>query len=438
MKRYITAFLTIILCANGYVRAQENTSLGEMLRKGLENNYSVRIVRNNQEISDNNVTLGNAGFLPTVSVSGGYTGSHDHMRYTPVDGDEYTNNAFNNTVNLGLNVNWTLFNGFQVQTNYKRLQELQELGEINTRMAIEDFIADFSAQYYNLIRQQLRLNNYAYNLQLSRERVDIQTSREAVGVSSKLDYLQALVDYNADSSQYMYQIQTIRDIQINIRELLADMNYTVPVNVTDTLIAINKGLVFDELRQQTLMSNAVLMASDKDIELAKLDLDVLRARNYPSVNLGTGYGYTFNRYGSGTNRQRNNLGFNIGATVGITIFDGNRHRLQKNARISIETAKIRREQAEASVMADLTSLWMAYQDYLHIVEMERQNLVSAKRNFQGATDKNMEGTISGIEMREAQTNLLNAEDRLLTALYNTKLCEISLHQLSGSIVGYAE
>jgi len=46
------------------------------------------------------------------------------------------------------------------------------------------------------------------------------------------------------------------------------------------------------------------------------------------------------------------------------------------------------------------------------------------------------GDLSGLELREAQNSLLEAEQRLLTAQYNTKLCEISLLQISGKIEEY--
>jgi outer membrane protein TolC len=39
-------------------------------------------------------------------------------------------------------------------------------------------------------------------------------------------------------------------------------------------------------------------------------------------------------------------------------------------------------------------------------------------------------------LREAQNSLLNAEERLLQAQFNTKLCEISLLQISGQISLY--
>ena len=47
-------------------------------------------------------------------------------------------------------------------------------------------------------------------------------------------------------------------------------------------------------------------------------------------------------------------------------------------------------------------------------------------------------SIYSIEMREAQKSLLDAEERILTAQYNTKLCEISLQQISGNVMVYLE
>ena len=70
--------------------------------------------------------------------------------------------------------------------------------------------------------------------------------------------------------------------------------------------------------------------------------------------------------------------------------------------------------------------------------MERQNQVAARENQQKAKERYLLGDLSGIEMREAQKSLLDAEERILSAEYNTKVCEISLLQLSGRITKYLE
>ena len=78
----------------------------------------------------------------------------------------------------------------------------------------------------------------------------------------------------------------------------------------------------------------------------------------------------------------------------------------------------------------------AYKNNLEVVKLEQQNLIAAKENYEIAMERYLLGDLPGIEMREAQKSLLDAEERILTAEYNTKLCEISLMQISGNILEY--
>ncbi len=417
--------------------AQSGTTLQECLRIGLERNYAVRIVRNNEAISDNNVTLANAGYLPTVGVSAGYTGYLNETRTTDREGElAKLHSDYSQTVNAGVNVSWDLFDGFRVQTNYQRLQELQAMGEINTRITIEDFIAELTAEYYNYIRHQIRLQNYRDAVQLSKERIRIVEARYMIGVFSRLDLLQARVDFNADSSQYMTQQELVHFSRIRLNELMAMPEVNAELPLSDSAIFIDTGLDWYELRNQTLSYNSLLLYYDKNTVLAELDLKTLQSRNYPYVTFGTGYGYTWNRYDTGATLKRHNLGLNAGLTVGMTLFDGNRKREQRNARIEIENARIRREEVEKSIIADLSNFWHAYVNNLQILQLEQDNLIAAKENYEIAMERYLLGDLSGIEMREAQQSLLDAEERILSARYNTKLCEISLKQISGNVLDY--
>ena len=180
MKR----FLLLICIAFTVVpaEAQRVFSLDDCIQTGLERNYSIRIIRNEQQISDNNATPGNAGYLPTVDLSSGFSGTLNNNNNKLSDGTtEKTNGIHNETADIGLNVNWTVFDGLGIQATYEKLKELQNLGELNTRMTIEDFVADLSSEYYNLIRQKIRLRNLRSTLELSRERLRIVEERYYIG-----------------------------------------------------------------------------------------------------------------------------------------------------------------------------------------------------------------------------------------------------------------
>ena len=76
MKRIVLIFIATACTALGlYAQPAPTYTLKSCLEQGLLNNYSLRIVRNEEQVSKNNATLGNAGYLPTLGLSAGYKGS---------------------------------------------------------------------------------------------------------------------------------------------------------------------------------------------------------------------------------------------------------------------------------------------------------------------------------------------------------------------------
>lgn len=433
MRRII---FTIAAVAAALTHAGAQTyTLEKCIETGLENNYSLRITRNKELISHNNATLANAGYLPTLDLAAGYDAqlgsNNSELRET---GDiQKTRNVFDQGVSAGIDLNWTIFDGFNISTNYKQLKELERMGETNTRIAIEDFIAAIAAEYYNFLQQKLRLGNFYNAVQLSKERLRIVEERYNIGTFSRLDYQQAKVDFNADSAQYMKQQEIVLTSRIMLNEMMAiDQVYT-PIETSETDISINDSLDFNDLWHCTLGNNASLLLAGQNSNIAKLDYKKVLSRNYPYVKFRAGYDYGFNQYGNNTIVRRNSWGGNAGVSIGFNLWNGNRRREMRNAKIEMENVKLMRDQLELSLKADLGNLWQSYQNNLQLLSLEKANVVTARENHEIAKERYMLGTISGIEMREAQQSLLDAEERLLSAEYDTKLCEISLMQISGKI-----
>ncbi|MDR2882808.1 MAG: TolC family protein, partial [Alistipes sp.] len=409
-------------------------SLDECLSIGLERNYSVRIARGEQRIAENNAAWGNAGFLPTVGLTSGYNASLDATRTAPREGAVTTESGvLAGGFSTGLDVSWTIFNGMSVQTNWRRLRELEAMGELAARITIEDFVASLTAEYYNYIQQTIRLRNYRYAATLSSERLRIAEARYLLGNGSRPELLQARVDHNADSSLYITQKERIATARIRLNEIMAADEIDREFAVRDSIIAIDEGLQLGELHDRMLTSSAELARAARSATVAGLDAKMVASRAYPFLRLSAGYGYAANSYSRGVNRRRDSWGPDAGLTFGFTIFDGNRRREIRNARIAADNAALRTAEIETALRADLATFWQAYRNNLQLLELERENVVSARQNYEAARDLYMTGVMAGIELREAQMSLLDGEERLLTALYNTKMCEISLLQVSGRV-----
>ncbi len=426
----------LILLLNPFiVFSQQSFDLKQCIKTGLEQNYQIRISKNEQKIADNNMTIGNAGFLPTVSLNSTYSQRLNNVEQIPADGSAIVknNNVNNSAFDAGVNLNWTVFEGFRVQTNYSKLKQLQQIGELNMLLNVENFIAGISSEYFNYVHQNIQLNNLKSAVRLSKERLRIVEARYNIGSMSRLDLQQAKVDFNADSSKLIRQKEVVFSSRVKLNQLMALKNVEEQISVTDTAIVFNALLSKDQLWKKTLQSNIYILLSEKEKMLKTIDLKQAKSRNYPYLKLNAGYGYVQNRYEYNAYRQQNQLGSNLGLTLGFTLFDGfNRSREQTNARIEIENKQLANEELLLSIESDFSNIWMAYENNMQLTTLERENLSNAVENYEIAIERYKLGDLSGIELREAQNSLLEAEERLVQAQYNTKLCEISLLQISGS------
>lgn len=437
--RYFSVILFFSLSL--MLEAQKVMNLEDCLRIGLENNYDLRMVRNEEQISDNNVTLGNAGFLPTIGLNGGYNYRESNSDQFPKENAETlkSRGSTTQTLDAGINLSQPLFEGFKVQTQYKRLQELKTIGELNTRLEVENFIANLAAEYFNYVQQNIRLNNLKYAVQLSEERLRIVEARYQIGSLSRLDFQQAKVDFNADSSLLIQQYEVLNTSRIRLNELMGVENVEQPFVTEDTLIYFNAGLSKDRLYESMMAENTLLKLVEKDKVLSELDLKTLQSQNYPYLKLNAEYGFTHYDYNTGTIDKQRNWGPTVGLSLGFTVFDGlNRKREQKNTRIAIENRQLAIEKQQLSLQSNFANMWMAYQNNIELVKLEYESLENARINYEIAIDRYKLGDLSGLELREAQNSLLEAGQRLVSAQYRTKLYEISLMQISGQIEEYLQ
>lgn len=433
--KYIHTLLLLLFAASASAQ-----TLRQCIEQALQNNYELQIQRNDEEIARNNVSWANAGATPSVDATASYKPAWRTMERTVsrATGEATTQSgALDNALSALVSLDWTLFDGFRMQTSYKQYQILQQQGELGTRMVIEDLIADVASEYYFYLEQVIRQQHLLYSMNLSRERLRIADLKYQTGRLSGLDRQLALADFHADSIAYIAQDEALTSSRIRLNNLMAnEANLSQPITLSDTTISLRTDLALADLWQQTLAANASVLRAAQNQQLAELDLRKVLSRNYPYLRLNAQYGYNHTFYGRAANSQQSSLGLNAGLTVGFNLFDGNRRRERRNAELTIQNRKLQSQQLELDLRTRLTTFWEAYTNDLTLLSLQRENLTIARRNYDSAMERFKVGELSGFDLRQVQKTLLDAEERVLQAQYDAKMCEISLLLISGRIAEY--
>ena len=213
----------------------------------------------------------------------------------------------------------------------------------------------------------------------------------------------------------------------------------------DTSIIFNPELSYNELLESMSTFNTGLQIARKNQQISELDYKIIASRAYPYLTFSSGYSHAYRGYGSGTISDYGELArenqltgtLNYGVTLGMDIFTGfNRRREKTNALIEVENRMFRYQEEEQDIKALLLTIYFAFENNLRLVQMEEQNLDVARENLEIALERYRLGALSGIELREVQKSLLDAEERLISVKFQTKLAEISLLQIAGKIMDY--
>ena len=418
-------------------QAQQMLTLEDAIQQGITKQYSIQISRQRERIAANENSLGNAGFLPTItgSANKNYTISGiDQSFFGGLRPPLVQSGVNSNSGNVGMAMAWTLYDGKGMFILRDRYKELQNLGAKQTESSIENLIALISSTYYDLIRQNLRVNNFKKGLEISNDRLKLAKDRYEVGQGSKVDYYSAQVDYNEDKALLIAQEQSFTNTKIGFNTLLVK-DYKADFQIVNTIDLLPK-LKLSELKMSALSQNPTLIGAILSKKISDLDTKNLQSQQKPQIDLLAGYNLNSVANGAGFGVEKGTSDvFNYGLRATINIFDGyNQKRRIQNAKINAEIAALQIEDLKNTLLSALEKTYVTYENSMNLIQLETENYTIAKQNIDIAFDRFKVGIATSYELREVQRNAVAAETRLIEAKYAAKAAEIELIRLSGNLL----
>ncbi|MFZ4863914.1 TolC family protein [Sphingobacterium sp. Mn56C] len=432
MKR-IVLLVSLIIIYSQQVFSQELLTVDEAVALALDNNYSIKLSKNDLLVAKENVTYGNAGILPTVTANLNQNNNIQNSTQKQATGETRSlDNARNNSLTYGVNVGWTIFDGLGMFARYETLKELEKQGDILLKKTIVARVSEVISTYYTIVEQQNLLNALDSSILISKERLRTAENRFTIGKASRLEVLNVQVNLNEDESNRLRQSQTVKNLKIALNSLLAR-----PL-ITDFLVVetveINEQLKLADLLEQASQHNPDLLAASIARRLAELQEKTVKANRYPTVRVNGGYNFSRTESSLGFVASSNSKGLNYGITASVNIFDGlNQRRNERVAKLNVDQVDLQIAQQKLTVETALTQAYQSYITNLELTGWEAKNERIAKQNLSITLEKYRIGTISAVEFRDAQQNFIQAVSRYNAALLEAKLSEANLLELVGKL-----
>ena len=420
------------------VQAQETPDtlrLDTAVQQALRENPQAQIARRRVDIAENNASVGNAGFLPTLSGQAGYTETIANSEQTFLTGEtQNTDGAQSTQANAGADLRWTVFDGLRPFATYDRLRAERDRQAAATDEELGVLTADVIEGYYDVARRQQQLAVLREALSISRERLRIAELQAEVGAGSKLQVRQAQVDLNADSAAVLRQEVELANAKSQLNQLLGRSDDASTRYAVTSTIEVDTTLSYASLQGTAFQESPALAQAREALRQARAEQREVRADFFPTIDLTAGLGYSQLEAESGFLQESQSTEVTYGAALTFDLFDGfNRWRRTQNAEIRATNARLAVEDVRSQLMTALTSAFERYRNRLRLVQLEEQNLDAVRANVDVALEQFEVGTITSVELREVQEQFIQAESRLLNAQFEAKQAEVELLRLSGQL-----
>ncbi len=430
-QRIAIVSLSLFLVSASY--SQDTLRLDDAIKIGLENNFSILLSKNELEIAKNNNTIGNAGMLPKVDASGGYSNSIQSVDRSLTDG---TSDSYNNTtsaISAGLQLNWTLFDGLAMFINKDQLVNLQTLGDLKYKMAVEDAVASVIVTYYSIVQQQKLIRSLKESFTLSKERLNVTREKSKIGYGNELQVIEAEVDLRADSSNLLRQVNYFQNLMVDLNRYLGrEPGIEFEVEPLKIVVELPD---YKNIIEGMSKSNAELMYERIVLDNRKLGVKLYEAGRYPRLGLSGSYNFSDYSYSYGSTESSKTIGPSFGLTASIPLFNGfNVSRNIKNAQVQLENQQISLLQKENLLKSLAFKYFNDYNLAISLIKTEETAMNLAGKNLSVAMEKYRLGAISDLELREIQKKLLDVQYRFYSSQLQAKSAEIELKILAGVLL----
>lgn len=420
----------------------EMLTLEQAFERALEHNHAIRIERLRADQARNDISRGNAGQVPVIELSGSAELSRSDTDLElanfgdPAAGNTAisVNGAESRTFQAGVNLRYTLFDGFSGRYRFRQLQQLGSLAELSTRITIEQTLFEVAQRYFQVLQAREQLDIQRENLRTSELRLAFTRDARQFGTARQLDVLNAEVNAGNDQIR-VEEAENALHQAMRALQLLIGMDISRDGNHMPALhdgYEPDAGLVLESLLQSALERNVRVMLSQTEISLAEVERQLAGTGRFPELSLQGRYGWLNQENDANQLRSLEQTGFTASVNLRYLLFDGfTTRRTIENAAIERRSREENRIQVLRSVETDVLNSWSALQTQQRALRLAEQTVTAAERQFQEAEEAARQGRITVIELRDAQLTLLEARLQQTRIRQALRLREIELLLISG-------
>ncbi len=442
MKKIILALIFLNLLSV-HLYPQEIIDLKKAVNTAIDNNPGLQTVKNNLDIQKLVIKNTKGDLYPTLGVTAGWNRNNSYSKggtifqngFPIAIGDQ---SIWQSNLNLGINSQVTLFNGF---ANYKSIDIENENFTsltINYEKLKYDILINIYTKYFDVIKKEYIVKANEDNLknsidQLEKIKVYVDVGKRTLSDIYKQDSQVAQDELNVESSKNDFEKAKI--------ELLAAMNDNLDKEISVSKEDVKQDFTLEELEiilakysdSEKLLESAITKRYDyqlgkRDIQISEMKLDLSKRQLYsPTISAFGNYNLTGSDFDISKTRT---LAF--GFSLNYPIFQGFNLEVPKQiAEVNIKQKSEDLKELERSIRASIKKSIIDLQTSYKQIEILERNLKAAEQDKYLSEENFRIGYGTLLDVQVANTRVNNLLIQRINSYYNFFIAVKQIEYLSG-------
>ncbi|MER8378625.1 MULTISPECIES: TolC family outer membrane protein [unclassified Mesorhizobium] len=406
-KLLFTAVLVSATALSPMVASAE-TIIGA-LSKAYQNNSSLNSTRAGVRVTDEGVAIAKSGWRPTI------TGSAD-IDYTSTHVNGTSRTARITTGNFGVQINQTLFDGFQTRNNVAAAEARVSASVESLRNTEENTLFNAASAYMDVIRDRQIAVLTEQNLQFLTEQARAARSRFEVGEGTRTDVAQADASRASAVAQLSAARATALASAATYRQIVGDEPGRLrPASPLSKLLPSS----LDAAIAIASAEHPAILATEHLVDAAAFSVKSAEGALLPQLSASAGVSGDYRNTVPGVlgaSQDGTRTSANIGATLTVPIYSGGRTSATvRQNKESLSQARIEVDVSRDQVRQAVTSAWTQYTAAQQSVTANRQVVAAAQLALNGVIEERNVGQRTTLDVLNAQATVITAKINLASA-----------------------
>ena len=392
--------------------AQEPLTLEDCLSLATKNNINLIQMKTNIEQAQTGVTSAYSSFYPSADLSSSYRNS------------EGVSGKRTGSYSTNIGIRYPLYQGGYIRAGVKAAKARVKMAEVNYRLAEDEVILEVKEAFFKILQKQEQIALAEDILKRRKEdlvliKLKYEAGRESAPAVKEAEVSLLQSEYDKKQAEDELSLAKIRLNLLLGRTGRAEVS--IQYQDEQTQFPPVQRIVEEAQAQRPEM-----LAERANTEVLKAQVTQAKSNYFPTISLSSSYGMQGNEF---LDQQGD---WSVGISLSLPIFEGFSRKAKVNeATLSLREQDERIQELKQQMEEEIEQDWSNWELAEKIIEVNSKTLQAAREMYQLTKLQYEQGMTSYFFLQQKESDLSNAENRYVNALYNLRVSGAKLEKAWG-------